>query len=232
MESAPITPGVTADGGGVSAVRPANGPTCESSTVKLSSCINLNIGAISHLWEHQKGDFLKGHCDEYSCTADEVFVFHLLKIHAKFCAEPSCNLYSCRSSSHMIEETEHALGKLKVNSNFKLEPNFAETMKLASSNLDMLHRSGQIMSRSGSDYNSIQNASECTEPENSHCVPVSRRLSTTDGLATLDQLETLAASRPLNLTGERLCLTLTNNNNNSIWLKICIICIHVSYRLN
>ena len=91
MESVALTSGTFFVGDGVHVQAP--------STVHIS----LNNVRISKTWEHQKTDFVQGNSGNHSCSTDEIFVFHLLKVHAQFCLDPSCK---CRCRRYVADGTE------------------------------------------------------------------------------------------------------------------------------
>ena len=93
MESSAETPGKFYVGDGVST----------HSTCILS--VPLENVSTFETWDHQRADFIRGHRNEhlYSCVADEMFVVHLLEVHAKSCKDSTCK---CRCSFNVVDVGE------------------------------------------------------------------------------------------------------------------------------
>ena len=91
MESSPETTGKLHVGDGV----PATLTSCTLPGISISW---KNVSTFE-TWEHQKTDFIRGHSDEDLCITDEMFVVHLLEVHAQLCADSLCK---CRCSINDI----------------------------------------------------------------------------------------------------------------------------------
>ena len=159
MESAAVTPGTLGD----VSVAFRSAATWTASTVK---CDYINNVCISELWENQKMDFVEGRCDTHSSVLDEIFLLHLLEIHAKCCTEPSCKQRSWGSDVNMA--------------NFKLEQNLAPESSI-STLLDS--------NPTSTDFTGEENTSIRVVREASEAVPNTSQYAPAQGESCLELLQ-------------------------------------------